>query len=81
MVDRCAQACASAAGSVSAWAVDVGNKVAFLEGVDSSDQAVMEKLIDIANDAPVGMIIHSTGGVMLTASGHHLADNLLAVRQ
>ena len=81
LTDRCAQACASASGSISAWAVDSGNKVGILEGVDPEDKSLMEKMIDIANDASIGMAIHSTGGVMLTASGHHLADNLPAVRQ
>ena len=62
VVDRSAQACASAAGAISAWTVDDGNKVAVLEGVDTTDASVMDKLIDIANDSAIGMIIHATGG-------------------
>lgn len=49
-------------------------------GIDISD-ATIDAMIDYASDVALGLVVHAVAGTQLMATGHHMADNLLAVKQ
>ena len=78
-VDVISRSAIHAAVATGIWAFDAGSELVILD-LDLSDQTV-DAMVSYGDTSPLGLIIHSTAGTQLMATGHHMADNALAVRQ
>ena len=71
----------SAAAASGIAMVDEGATFVYAQGLDLADQSANDELVEAANGAGRGILVHGVVGAQFLHSGHHMSDSALAVNQ